>query len=501
MRVRPPQLAALGLAVLALVWACAPRGADPDGRGVLVIAIDALRADHTSVLGYDRPTTPTLEALAREGVVFTEAFTSAPQMLPAHVALLTGCEPLVARRFLPGELEGLAERRWRIPSRVGHLALEFLTAGYATAAFVDDPRIAPVHGFGPGFQDFVHVDAEQRQAWEGSQPERISRHFLDWLRSRARDQSWFAYLQFSELERFWTAPPDESTYFFPPRPELSTVPPVGNTDSVLFAVPRSHWRGVIRTLGQYEAAYDGAIRALDGQLERLLAQLRRSGWDESTTIVVVGSYGIQFGESGLFLRGGRYTPADLRVPWVLRPAPASRAESFAARPVSGVVSLLDLAPTLLDLEDLPVPGGTHGLSQAAVVREPGASVAERPFVFASCGIQEGCALIGDHLCLEYLLPAGTADAQLRRSWFGEWRDLEVAPSQRFYDWRVTPFPPLEPGILTDAEDLSDFRAACVGWLRDLNDTRVFLQAAPGRSGLPAETIQHLREEGYVGALR
>lgn len=489
------------LAVLALAPACAPQGAAGQGRGVLVIAIDALRADHTSVLGNDRPTTPTLEALAEEGVVFTEAFTSAPQMLPAHVALLTGCEPIVARRFLPGELEGLAERRWRIPARVPHVATEFLTAGYATAAFVDDPRIAPVHGFGPGFQEFVHVDPGEAEAWEGSQPERISRRFLDWLRSLDGDRSWFAYLQFSELERIWTAPTDESTYFFPPREELSVVPPVGNTDSVLFAVPRSHWRGVIRTLGQYEAAYDGAVRALDAQLDRLFGQLRRSGRDANTTIVVVGTYGIQFGESGLYLRGGRYTSADLRVPFLVRPPPGQQAETPRGRRVEGLVSLVDLAPTLLDLEGLPVPAGTHGLSQAMAVSASGSPVARRPFVFASCGIQEGCALIGDSLCLEYLLPAGTSDAQLRRSWFGDWRDLEVSSSQRFYDWRTTPYPPLEAGILAEGDEVGAFRAACVGWLRDLNDTRVFLQSPPGRSGLAPEVVAHLREKGYVGALR
>ena len=74
----------------------------------------------------------------------------------------------------------------------------------------------------------------------------------------------------------------------------------------------------------------------------------------------------------------------------------------------------------------------------------------------------------------------------------------VAPTLRFYDWRTTPFPPLYTGTVAESESLAPLRAAAVDWLRDLNDARVFLQAPPGRSGLPPEAIQRLREKGYVG---
>ena len=459
-------------------------------------AIDGLRADHVQALGYDRPTTPTLDGLAREGVLFREAFTSAPQVLPAHVALMTGCEPTVARRFLPNEFEGLSERRWRIPARVPQLAVELLAAGYATAAFLDDPLLSEVHGFGPGFQRFEVLDEETAQSWEGPQPTRVVDHLQKWLRSLPAGRPWFAYVHFAELERFWSRPQRENENYFAPRPELSDVPPVGSTDSVLFAVPRSHWRGGSRTLGQYEAAYDGEIHGLDVELERLFASLRRLGRFDSTSIHVVGSYGMQFGEAGLYLSAGRYSMADLRVPWIVRPRASLGLPT--GRSIVGPVSLIDLAPTILELEGLPVPVGMHGLSLAGALRAPEGKLPERPFVFASCGIQEGCALISQHLCLEYLVPAGTADAQLRRSWFGEWVDLVVAPTLRFYDWRRTPYPPLSSGQGSEGENLAPLRAAAVDWLRDLNDARVFLQAPPGRSGLPPEAIQRLREKGYVG---
>src|SRR5436190_1457375 len=88
------------LALLAAsLGACGTRAPHADAHGVLIVAIDGLRADHLGVMGYDRDTSPTLSVLAKDGALFRQAFSSAPQLLPAHVAVLTGCEPTVARRF------------------------------------------------------------------------------------------------------------------------------------------------------------------------------------------------------------------------------------------------------------------------------------------------------------------------------------------------------------------------------------------------------------------
>src|SRR6185295_712543 len=168
---------------------------------------DALRADHLDAYGYDRDTTPFLSELARDGVRFEQVFAAAPLMLPAHAALLTGCEPDVARRFLapelegdalrerlPGEdrargpepraaLEGAGERRWGIPVRAPHLAIEFLTAGYATAAFVDHELLFDTSGFGLGFQHHEHLDPGEAERWEGPPSTRAVDHFLKWLGS------------------------------------------------------------------------------------------------------------------------------------------------------------------------------------------------------------------------------------------------------------------------------------------------------------------------------
>ena len=485
------------LAGLVLAASCGRPGGPGQGRGVLVIAIDSLRADHVSAFGYDRPTTPALDALAAEGFSFTQAFTNAPLLLPAHVGLLTGCEPAVARRFLPTEFEGLDERRWKIPQRVPRLAIEMLAAGYATAAFADHPLLEPVYGFDAGFQHYQILAEDSAQDWEGTQSARLSERLIQWVRSLERDRSWFAYLHLHDLERAWTTPRPEWETYFTPRPELSEVPPVGNTDSTFFTIPRSRWRGSSRSLGHYEAAYDGHLLALDHELERLFAGLRRAGRYENATILVVGSYGVQFGEAGLYLRAGRYSMADLHVPWIVRlPGRAKSGRSDA------LVSLTDLAPTVLELEGLSVPVGMHGFSLASLLRGEPSEVPPRRYAFASCGMQEGCAVIGERYCLEYLIPAGTEDHQIKRSWFGHLRESSLEPTPRFYDRRSHPFPPLASNHLGPPEEEAQFTRVARDWMRDINNARILLQStALVDSRLDETTVRDLQEKGFVGKFR
>lgn len=497
--------------LLALVGAAC--GAGPSAGtapGVLLVVVDELRADHLGVYGYDRDTTPVLGGLAREGLRFEQVFASAPLLIPAHITLLTGCEPGVARRFLRDtlrlsltdpvdpavapEFEGLNERRWGLPARAPRLAVEFLAAGYATAAFVDHELLSEAYGFGVGFQRYEILDPASAEDWEGPRSTRAVDHFLKWLGTVPPSRPWFAYVHLNQLERSWTEPSSGSEGFFQPRPELGHVPPVANTDSVFFAVPRSRWRGGARSMGQYEAAYDDQVRGVDAEIGRLCASLRRQGRYETTSLHVLGAFGLQFGEAGMILCSGRYSQADLAVPWIVRPR--AGLDATRGRTVSGLVSTLDVAPTLLALEGLAVPRSMAGRSQAGALRALDGEEAVRPFVFASCGLQEGCAVIGTSHVLEYLLPLGTADAQLRRSWTGEWSELAMQPRLYFYDRHKTAAVPLEDEGNSQREpELGAYRAAAVEWLRQMSEMRFSLQ---GPAGDPAPAGAALASDEFPG---
>src|SRR5882672_6787192 len=330
------------------------------GRGVLLIVIDGLRADHVGCYGYDRATTPELDALTRDGVVFDDAFTTATWMVPAYASLLTGCDPYVARRVLPPDIPPALATVWHVPDGAPHAAAEMLRNGWDTAAFLDNGMIAPVYGFARGFQTFNAFGDEPIHSGDDLGASGVTTRFETWLNGRRVGANWFAMLQISDLDRVWNESDETWDTYFAPRPELDFVPPVGDAARIFFAIPRARWSGGMRTLGEYEAEYDGALRRVDTRLGRLLNSLRTRGVLEHTTVIVTSSFGVGFGEAGLYLDHGTLTDVDLHVPLIIKPADGS--EWARGTHSSDVASTIDVAPTLLALQGVDVPNGMQGES-------------------------------------------------------------------------------------------------------------------------------------------
>jgi hypothetical protein len=416
----PDSLRARGLLLVGLLLGLVgPAGCRPEpdraggGRGVLLIGVDALRADHLAAGGYDRLTTPELDALAAAGVVFEDAWATAPWGLPSAASLLTGCDPFVARRLLPAGVPVTRSTRWNIPREAPRLAAQYLRAGWSTAAFVEDPDLAPVRGFQGGFQIWVRgTEPAASRAPEGlaGAPLRL----VQWLQTLERGEDWFAFLQVSDLERAWRRGEALWDSYFEPRPELASVPPVGDAEHLFHAIPRERWSGGIHSLGEYEARYDGSLRRLDAVLGRVLARLERSGRLEDTTVCVVGTFGLSFGEGGLLLDHGTFSDADLRVPWILKPA--ASAGLGPGRRVEALASLLDVAPTLLELSGLDMPPTMHGVSFARLLRGEGGP--PRDFAVARCAFQDGYAVIEPDWKLELTRPWIVDRPILADSWYG-----------------------------------------------------------------------------------
>jgi hypothetical protein len=408
---------------LALTACGGGNGSGEGGRGVLVIAIDGMRYDHTSLADWVNDTTPRLRELAEEGVVYENAWSAAPWSLPSHASILTGCDPLVSQRILPPEFPPATHLRWHVPDAAPSLAVEFLRAGWTTAAFSDHLWIGRSFGFARGFGTFV--DRGTTAAGEASAVgiEGISNEFLAWLGERDRGENWFAYLHVGDVLRTWQNEHAAWDRRFPVRPGLDRLPPVAEAGNVFFAVPRTSWSGELRTLGEYEAVYDGALARIDDQLSRLFAKLEVRGLWERTTVVVVGTHGMDLGEAGLVLDSGTYADTDIHVPLVIRPAATRLGAPRGARRAE-VVGTADLAPTLLEYVGLTAPEAMHGTSfLGSLLRgEP-----TRGHALSCCGLQGGFAVVDAERCYEHVFPTEMGDARLRQSWFG-WPQPRLAPA-------------------------------------------------------------------------
>lgn len=486
---------ALPVAVLfGLLAGCAPSGGKGP-RGVLVIAIDQLRADHVSAYGYDRPTTPSLERLAARGVVALQCFAAAPEPIPAHVALLTGCDPRIAHRPpVPTGMFRSLSREWRIPARVPRLAAELLAAGFHTAAFLDHPHLDARLGFDIGFQTFRGF----RQGGAAGDVDvgitAVGMRFLQWLGELDSDEDWFAYLSLSDLDRIWTVPDPLRDSFFRPRPELDAVPPVAYADRAYFALPYPRWDGGIHTLGELEARYDGALRQLDRDIGRLLQALEHRGLLEDTLVVVVGSHGIGFGEAGRILESGTLSDVDLHVPLLLKPArwcPLPEGTRTAA-----LASTIDIAPTILALAGAQVPAGMHGRPLVPALR--GGDEPARRYAFASGGDQPGFSVRTAELTYERISRAEGTRRDLARSWTGTRGSIAAEPTELLY--RRSPGRDrgdLEAG-LEDPALAATLREAGESWYGWIDLARRALHSVPWPTEpLPPGTVEELIAGGWI----
>ncbi|MBL8858928.1 MAG: sulfatase [Planctomycetes bacterium] len=490
---------ALFVSLALLCAACGPKPTgEMKGRGVLVIAIDALRADHMSGLGYDRKTTPVLDNLAAQGVTFSSAWSAAPDVVPAHAAILTGCDPRLAQRpsvKVTGRESELAS--WYVPDALPRLSQQFLAQGFETAAFVDHAALSPVHGFAKGFQQLVGLSGSDAAPQAQIGFEGVAARFMNWLNAHPPARSWFAYVHVGDLERLWQRVETDPHWdtFFEPRPELAHVPAVADGDHVFFAVPRGRWSGGTLSLGEYEARYDGALRQMDTKLARLFDNMRRRGWLENTTIVIVGTHGVSLGESGLYADSGTLSDTDLHVPLIIRPplkfdAPRGHRSTI-------LVSTLDIAPTLLEMHAIPVSRAMQGVSLLDAVR--GLSTPVRGIAFASGGLQRGRLALDTRYCFEESWPGEALDPQVVRSWYGDTLDHRGEARLFLHDRESASGPGHVEGSSPDASATDRLSRACSDWFAAVDDARALLHRPTAASAVESGAlIDDLVKRGLLG---
>jgi len=504
----------LGAACAALLAACSP-GADQESRrGVLVIAVDALRADHVSAAGYDRQTTPVLDMLSgKGGVLFTRAFSAAPTIIAAHVALLTGCDPSIARTphiELPSGRQLPPFLPWTIPDQVPRLATELLARGWSTAAFVDHNLLLEQRGFRQGFIEYA--EAGHGTAGKGRRGFRgVGTRFYRWLEQQ--EGNWFAYLHVGDIDRMWSEQDTLERLLegAEVRAGMGRVPPRATIDPVFHAVPSGRAAVDGYSYGELETLYDAALAELDAGLGGLFLRMQEQGAWRDTTIVVVGSHGFSFGESGLIVDNGSLTPADLHVPLFFRPADGLVEE--LSGPEQGqvhehpalserLISTIDLAPSLLELHGYTPPGEMHGESFVSALLGMGSEQDVRRVVHASQGVYGGgAATDGVHL-YERGDFAKHAPPGLTASWFGYERLDGGAPVLReaLYSVAAPRVPGRMHATLDDPSTALELRAESESWEASV-DTLRRIQHSSGanRPEVDPDLVRDLVQRGWLGA--
>jgi arylsulfatase A-like enzyme len=293
---------------------------------IVLVSLDTLRARSVGAYGYARDTTPFFDALAERGTLFENAITASVTTSPAHMSLFTGLYPV---------RHGIREGLHRKAPHAVTLAQRFRGAGFRTAAFTENGYLVRRRGFGDGFGRYTENVGETLKA-PGEAPRTFAqaRH---WLAANAA-APFFLFLHTYEVHSPYD-PEAPYTQLF----EGDGEPASGNA-----------------AMQDTRDRYDREIRIVDEELERLFTAIAEAGLADSTIVVVTSDHGEEFSEHGGYQHGGAVYEESVRVPLLFVGPGRIRAAQRHTTPVS----LVDIAPTLLELAGVPVPENIDGASLA-----------------------------------------------------------------------------------------------------------------------------------------
>jgi arylsulfatase A-like enzyme/Flp pilus assembly protein TadD len=391
------------------------------------VSIDTLRADHVGAYGASTGATPNLDALATEGVLFENALTPVPVTLPAHASMLTGMLP---------HRHGVRDNGlYRLPADLPTLAALLAGAGYDTAAIVAAAVLDRQYGLDHGFRRYDdHVGSPGGLAI----PERPAAAVTDAALAAAAGlrPPFFLFVHYYDPHAAYNPPPPWAERFA-------------------------------------DRPYDGEVAYADAEVGRLRRGLVARGLGTSDTIFAVTSdHGEGLGEHGEATHGPFLYQTTLHVPLVV----AAPGRWPASRRVKGLVSIVDLVPTLLTLAGRPVPPGLGGRDIGPSARGEAATERRLPLESEFALNSYGWAPL-----------VGLTDGAFK--WIG-------APEEELYD------------LADDPRELSnlavrrpeDMRRLAGLWKEAVSQDRRSLPAA-GSETEDAERLARLQSLGYVAGSR
>jgi arylsulfatase A-like enzyme len=461
------------------------------GPNVLLVVLDTVRADHLSVYGYGRRTTPNLEVFARESVLYRNAVSAADMTLSSYGAMYTGLYP-----SWHGAVPNPTSTVLPLDGSFVTLAETLSANGYVAAA------VAANHGylnreFGMQ-QGFEHYDVRPPVAAAGIGREYWLRNALrplielvvstaEWDRAyRRSDQITGNALRILASRNQSSAPfflsvnyMDAHEPYLPPAAsrELISFRNAGTRRTAATSELRAELAAHHRTpqtqaaVDDLNAQYDSAIAYMDEEIHRLLEGLRKTGLYDNTLIIVTSDHGEALGERDALGHPVSVHQELVHVPLLVK-YPRS-AGMPGGQQEAAVVSGLDLLPTVLDLAGIPLPVGIQGRSLRS-------SADPERLVFSE-------SFVDGHLSQNHL----RSDRGQRAVYQGPWKLIStVNGASELYDWRADP---------QETQNLYAANHPSAMLLTD--QLALWLQRAPRRNSsmkkMDQQTLDRLRGLGYV----
>jgi arylsulfatase A-like enzyme len=310
---------------------------------VLVYVVDALRADHLSAYGYDRETTPNIDALCEDAVRYENCFSTATWTRPASVSLLTGAYP---------PTHGVRHREHRFPPELPRFPQTLSEAGFETVGVSTMGNVSTTLGYDVGFDSYhdLYKDDEivRKRKRTSTKREQLAHEDRDEIAlPRAEDIT-------ERLEPVYDDPPEDLFAFcWSIDTHMPLDPPEGYRqfmDSAYDGPVDGSFESMPEELTDVDIShlvdlYDSEISYVDAQIGKLIDTLKRQGVYDDSVVVVVGDHGEAFREHETIFHGNFPYDEVLHVPLVIKPP----ANDGTSETVSDIVSIVDIFPTVLDM--------------------------------------------------------------------------------------------------------------------------------------------------------
>ena len=324
---------------------------------VLMITIDTLRADRLGAYGFELDTSPAIDRLAAQGVVFERAVSGASFTAASHASIMTS-------RYTREHTIGYGNGETRLEG-ITTLAEIFNREGYQTAAFIGNIILNRNSGLDQGFEiyddELPSPELNRELAFERIAEQTTERALL-WLQNRD-DRPFFLWVHYQDPHGPYTPPPEYKGRFQPEFGSDEKPLPVLEDVFGLNGIPSYQQLDTVRHPSVYRTRYAEEIAYADHWIGELLSRVDAIASDAKTIVVLTADHGESLGEEGLyFLHGSSTKPDQAHIPLILR------APGIPVGRRTEIVHHVDVMPTLLDLVGIETPSGTSGIALGPVLR-------------------------------------------------------------------------------------------------------------------------------------
>ncbi len=434
---------------------------------VILIAIDALRADHLGCYGYARETSPNLDALAKEAVLFKNCYVQSSWTKPSTASLFTSFYPTMHQTIL---------NRVELPDELTTIAEILQDQGFITYSYVANANLKAIFNFDQGFDFFddylmrdklryiclrntipfnIVIKKITGKGFEAHGPERdniklVNKRVIPWLK-KYKDENFFMYIHYM----------DPHAPYWPPRPYRNMFPcdkKDNNSKDI--------------------SLYDGEIRFADEYIGKLFDRLKAWGIYDKTLIIITADHGEAFGEHGDRAHGHTIYQHQLKVPLIIKYAKSLPQGKI----IEPQVRNIDIMPTILDILNISYTGHLEGMSLLPLCRGKD-DQGQRENIY-----------VEENLRNQFILKGIIRDNTWKYIFTekSEWRDVKRLGHEELYNLADDPRE-LNNLLGQESEVLKFMRAKLDFYKRYCEERAV----SPAQKELDYETFEQLKSLGYL----